>query len=101
MKPAAASLRVAVITPYYQEALGVLEQCHVSVLNQTHPCVHFLVADGCSQPEGQKWSAEHIVLSRPHRDNGNTPRGIGVIVGDESGFRCHRLPGRRQLASKA
>jgi hypothetical protein len=45
-----------------------------------------LVADGCSQPEVQKWSAEHIVLSRPHRDNGNTPRGLGSLSAMNQGF---------------
>ena len=72
-------LRVAVITPYYREKLEVLQQCHGSVLKQTYPCVHFLVADGCVQLEVRKWSAEHITLSRPHADNGNTPRAVGSL----------------------
>ena len=72
-------LRVAVITPYYHEALEVLQKCHDSVREQTYPCVHFLVADGCAQAEVQNWSAERILLSRPHGDNGNTPRTVGSL----------------------
>jgi glycosyltransferase involved in cell wall biosynthesis len=79
-------LRVAVVTPYYQEALDVLWKCHESVLGQTYPCTHFLVADGSPHTTVRNWSAEHIVLSRPHRDNGNTPRGVGSFSAMNQGF---------------
>jgi hypothetical protein len=72
-------LRVAVITAYYQEALEVLHKCHDSVREQTHAAVHFLVADGSSRLELLNWSAEHIQLSRPHRDWGYTPLCVGSL----------------------
>jgi glycosyltransferase involved in cell wall biosynthesis len=78
--------RVAVITPYYQETMEVLRKCHESVLGQTHPCVHFLVADGSPHTAVRNWSAEHIVLPRPHADNGNTPRGVGSLSAMKQGF---------------
>jgi hypothetical protein len=49
------------------------------VLGQTYPCTHFLVSDGPARATVQDWAAEHIVLGRPHADNGNTPRAIGSI----------------------
>jgi glycosyltransferase involved in cell wall biosynthesis len=79
-------LRVAVITPYYREKLEVLQQCHDSVRKQTYPCVHFLVADGYAQDEVRSWPAEHIALSRPHADTGNTPRAIGSLSARSLGY---------------
>jgi hypothetical protein len=72
-------LRVAVITPYCGEPLEVLRACHESVLKQTHPCSHFMVADGRASPEVSDWAVEHITLAKPHGDTGNTPRGIGAM----------------------
>ncbi len=72
-------LRVAVITPYYQEPVDVLRRCHDSVLEQTHPCTHFLVSDGSPHVEVADWQGEHIQLGRPHGDNGNTPRAVGSL----------------------
>ena len=69
--------RVAVITPYYKEPLAVLEQCHQSVLNQTEPCLHVLVADGNPRARINRWHAEHVRLPRNHGDIGSTPRLIG------------------------
>ena len=39
-------LRAAVITPYHAEPLEVLRNCYESVLSQSVPCTHFMVADG-------------------------------------------------------
>ena len=69
--------RVAVITPYYKESLALLEQCHQSVLNQSEPCLHVLVADGHPRPRINRWHAEHVRLPRSHGDIGSTPRLIG------------------------
>ena len=69
--------RVAVITPYYQEPIDQLEQCHHSVLEQNEPCMHVLVADGHPQPKINQWQAEHVQLPRSHGDIGSTPRLIG------------------------
>jgi glycosyltransferase involved in cell wall biosynthesis len=79
-------LRVAVVTPYYDEPLEVLRQAHESVRQQTYPCTHFLIADGRPNDHVQHWTAEHTVLARAHSDNGNTPRGIGSICAANEGF---------------
>jgi hypothetical protein len=69
--------RVAVITPYYKEPLAQLRQCHDSVLAQSEPCLHVLVADGHRRRRINHWSAEHVRLPRSHGDIGSTPRLIG------------------------
>lgn len=70
--------RVAVITPYYQEDLGVLRLCHRSVRAQTEPCLHVLVADGKPRRRVSRWKAHHVVLPSGHADVGSTPRLIGA-----------------------
>ncbi len=69
--------RVAVITPYYKEAPAQLRQCHDSVLAQSEPCLHVLVADGHPRRRINHWLAEHVLLPRSHGDIGSTPRLIG------------------------
>lgn len=81
-----APLRVAVITPYYLEALELLRNCHDSVLRQTYPATHFLVADGHPRQDVSEWGVNHITLAKPHGDVGNTPRGIGAISAVNQGF---------------
>jgi glycosyltransferase involved in cell wall biosynthesis len=79
--------RIAVVTPYYKEADDVLRQCHDSVLGQTYPCDHIVVADG--HPNRLFDGAErtlHVTLPRAHGDNGNTPRGIGSLLADTYGY---------------
>lgn len=80
------SLRVAVVTPYYREPADVLRTCHESVRAQTHPCTHFLVADGHPQQDVARWQAEHITLPKPHHDVGNTPRGLGALSAMNQGY---------------
>ncbi len=81
--PDQGKLRVAVITPYYREKEAVLRQCHESVVEQTYPCTHYMVADGFPLDLVAQWqtegTVEHITLPRAHRDNGNTPRAIGSL----------------------
>ena len=79
-------MKVAVITPYYQEELATLRRCHDSVLRQTHDCTHFFVADGHARDELDGWDAQHIRLPVAHRDFGNTPRGLGGISALNQGF---------------
>ena len=69
--------RVAVITPYYKEPLAQLRHCHDSVLAQSEPCLHVLVADGHRRRRINHWRAEHVRLPRSHGDIGSTPRLIG------------------------
>lgn len=71
--------RVAVITPYHSESLELLAHCHRSVLAQTFPALHVLVADGLPQPELNSWHAHHVVLPVSHADIGSTPRLIGAF----------------------
>lgn len=73
-------MRVAVVTPYYKEPWATLVRCHESVVRQTHPCTHFLVADGHPQEQVDGLpGVQHIVLPVSHGDYGNTPRSIGSI----------------------
>jgi hypothetical protein len=70
--------RVAIITPYHRETLGQLRLCHKSVLAQTHPCLHVMVADGFPRMLLDYWQLDHIRLPRAHGDIGSTPRLIGA-----------------------
>ena len=79
-------MRVAVITPYYRESLDILRHCHESVRHQTHSCEHFMVADGFPSQDVAGWTVQHISLSQPHQDVGNTPRGIGALSAVNQGF---------------
>ena len=79
--------RVAVVTPYYQEQAGILRQCHESVLAQTYPCDHFVVADGHPHSIfGDGSAARHVILPFANGDNGNTPRAIGGILAAAYGY---------------
>lgn len=79
-------MRVAVVTPYHTESEALLRQCHDSVMAQTHPATHFMVADGHPRSTVASWPVEHIVLPRAHADNGNTPRAIGSLSAISQGF---------------
>ena len=81
-----APLRVAVITPYFREPLAILRHCHESVLQQTHPCAHFMAADGHTCDEVSHWSVEHLSLTGPHHDVGNTARGLAALSAMNHGF---------------
>jgi glycosyltransferase involved in cell wall biosynthesis len=82
MKP-----KIAVITPYYKEDAGILQQCHQSVLAQTYPCDHIVVADGHkSDLFEENHHCIHVVLPKSNGDNGNTPRGIGSILANSYGY---------------
>ena len=80
-------LKIAVVTPYYQESPAILRQCHESVLQQTYACRHILVSDG--HPHAffdDSKDAIHIKLPKAHGDNGNTPRAMGGVLADRQGF---------------
>jgi hypothetical protein len=80
-------LKIAVVTPYYQEADEVLLQCHRSVLAQTHPCTHILVADGYAKPIFEpSRHLLHVPLPQANADFGNMPRLIGGLLADSYGF---------------
>jgi hypothetical protein len=80
-------LKIAVVTPYCHETDEVMLQCHRSVLAQTHPCTHLLVADGYAKEIfDSSPDVLHVSLPRPHADYGNTPRFIGATLADSYGF---------------
>ncbi|MGD0633604.1 MAG: glycosyltransferase family A protein [Beijerinckiaceae bacterium] len=80
-------LKVAVVTPYYQEDDAVLSLCHESVLRQSYECHHILIADGHAKDLFETSPrTQHIRLPLSHGDNGNTPRAIGGILADRQGF---------------
>lgn len=79
-------LRVAIVTPYFDKPLHMLQEAHASVLAQTYPCRHFLVSDGRPEREIESWDADHIVLSRTHGDYGSTPTFVGTAAAAMQGF---------------
>lgn len=74
------------VTPYFEEPTAFLRQAHESVLAQTHPCRHIMVADGRPNPEVDTWDVDHLVLSRCHADYGSTPRFVGAAHAVSQGF---------------
>ena len=77
-------MRVAVITPYYREALHVLVRCRSSVYAQTYTDVrHYMLADGHPRDE-LKDLMFHVELPRCD-DYGDTPRLIGCAIADAQG----------------
>jgi hypothetical protein len=79
-------IRVAVVTAYHREDLATLRRCHESVVAQTYPCRHFLVADGVPRDEVDDWDAQHIRLDRAHADFGDTPRAVGGEAAVAQGY---------------
>ncbi len=73
----AGPLAVAVVTPYHREDLEVLQRCHESVLAQTYPCRHIMVADGAPRDEIDAWQVDHVRMPAPCADYGDTPRAAG------------------------
>lgn len=81
------NFRIAVITPYYDENPSILAKCISSVSEQTKNCDHFMIADGLPQ----SWindvqNIRHLVLDKPHGNNGNTPRGLGSYIAKCEGY---------------
>jgi len=77
-------MRVAVITPYYREALHVLVRCRSSVFAQTYPDVrHYMLADGNPSDELRDLMF-HVELPRCN-DYGDTPRLVGCAIADAQG----------------
>ncbi|TFZ08187.1 glycosyltransferase [Ramlibacter humi] len=77
---------IAVITPYHQEPLEVLEQCHRSVLAQEPAADHFMVADGFPNPQVAGWKVRHVVLPQAHGYGGSVPRGVGAMLAEAQGY---------------
>ena len=81
-------MRVAVVTPYYQEPRAWLQRCVDSVRTQVHACEHFVVADGHAQDWLDAAGVRHLRLDRAHADYGNTPRSIGAQLAVAEGFQA-------------
>lgn len=81
-------MKVAVVTPYYDEPLDILVRCKKSVDNQTYTNIkQIFVADGKPNDWVSTWKdTTHIILSCSHRDAGATPRAIGAISAFSQGF---------------
>lgn len=73
-------MRVAIVTPYYQESVDYLRRCHDSVRAQSYRGVrHLFVADGHPNEILDQWDCDHIKLPFSHRDAGATPRAMGGL----------------------
>mgnify|MGYP001316079904 CR=1 FL=1 len=79
-------MKVAVITPYFQEPQHWIERCVASVRVQTHPCTHFMMSDGQPLDALDQAGVRHVRLGRAHADYGNTPRAIGAQLAVAEGF---------------
>jgi hypothetical protein len=80
-------LKVAIVTPYYNEDKDILDYCHSSVMDQSYSCTHILVADGNPRPWfNERPRTMHVILPQANGDCGNTPRAIGGILADSYGF---------------
>ncbi len=78
--------RIAVVTPYFDEARSVLERCLDSVARQSVAADHILVADGRPQAWIEERGLRHIALDRSHGNYGNTPRAVGAILAMGEGY---------------
>lgn len=79
-------LRIAVVTPCFQEPLAVLRRCVESVSQQSVQCSHFLVSDGDARSEVAALPVQHIALATTHHDCGDTPRLIGSVSAIAQGY---------------
>ena len=76
-------MRVAVVTPYYQESEAVLRRGLDSVQRQTHgDFVHYMVADGHPRPDVLAGYTRVVAVNLPsaHADYGCTPRSVGAML---------------------
>ncbi len=74
-------MKVAVVTPYFREPTETLRRCIDSVRAQTHPCVHYLVADGHrnSTYDDRGPALRHLALPVAHGDYGGVARTVGSL----------------------
>ncbi len=80
-------MKVAVVTPYYQETSEQLIRCLNSVASQTYKNItHILVADGYPKHFENFQNLEQIQLPFSHSDAGATPRAIGALSAFSRGY---------------
>jgi len=80
-------MKIAVITPYFNESEDQLRRCYESVKSQPFDCDHFFVSDGIphsflDQIDGVK----HVKLPTCSGDYGNTPRAIAGMLINNAGI---------------
>jgi glycosyltransferase involved in cell wall biosynthesis len=74
-------MRIAVVTPYFQEDRETLKRCIDSVMAQSVPVDHVLVADGHPQAWVETYDhVDHLVLCKSSADYGDTPRSLGFLL---------------------
>ena len=78
--------KVAVITPYWNEPIDVIDKCISSVRNQTMECTHFIVSDGNPKDIKETNDLIHIKLPLNVNNCGATPRGLGAQIAFNMGF---------------
>jgi hypothetical protein len=85
-RPAIASSRYAIVTPYYKEDRKTLERCLNSVRKQSVHVDHIVVADGFPQSWIDDEPVRHLRLDTAHADFGATPRGLGALLAVSEGY---------------
>lgn len=78
-------MKVAVVTPYFDETSAELLRCIASVQKQTVPCGHIMVSDGRPNDLVEASGVTHIKLPN-HNDYGDTPRLIGSCHAFSAGY---------------
>lgn len=80
-------MKIAVVTPYYQETTEQLVRCLSSVAAQTYKnLTHILVADGYPRRFENFQNLEQIQLPYSHGDAGATPRALGALSAFSRGY---------------
>jgi glycosyltransferase involved in cell wall biosynthesis len=80
------TLRIAVVTPYWQEPPAVLARCIASVAAQSVTADHLMIADGAPQDWLDGQAVRHIRLDRNHGDFGNVARSVGALLAAGEGY---------------
>ena len=74
--------KIAVITPYNNEDIGLIKKANESIFDQLGDnfcCEHIIIVDGIDEKNNLSDLRCHkIELKKNHNDNGNTPRSIGT-----------------------
>ena len=77
-------MKVAVITPFYNEPLAWLEQAQRSVMGQSFACTHILVGDQARITPPLDGLVVHLPVGC--KDYGDTPRAVGSMYAAGLGF---------------
>jgi len=85
-RPAIATSRYAIVTPYYKEDRKTLERCLDSVRKQSVHVDHIVVADGFPQSWIDGEAVRHLTLDVAHGDFGSAARGLGALLAVSEGY---------------